>query len=614
MVEGTRRGGTIPQLRTVALVVCLLTLFAQTTVPCAHAQITGGPIIDGAVYGNKEFYPGQTAPLLVVVQNEGYLQSLSGFQTQESLTSQDSLALSASEQYSSAGSSTRASDYKASSTFVNESPGHVTNTVAGSSTGATTVNDASTSASASRSYNGNYQTSTSGGMQVNTLETVPLEATTALGLVCQLTPGDSPVSIVSGDRGMVGSLLSGEAGGGPSGYSAFAVGLYQPIQYWIRIDPDAEPGHYILPLICTYKQLIDDTSYASVDGALFRNKNYIERTEIIPLDVVIMPRFDLVLTNIICTNMVPDTNGIINMTVTNLGNLSVDNAVVFLMTPTLGPPQDEVNYPLQYQLLSYQAYTTQQPREVEQTMLIPVQNSQYLGRMEPGESRSVTFKVSVSNDAESSDIPLSTVVSYTDPWEEQRSSNVQTFGVHVEPRMQFSIDATPIDIKCGRSCVADIALTNNGTELARDAIVRMNALDPFTIAYDTMYLGDVKPGEKRNTTFGIKVKPDAVPGTYYVSLEIKYYDAKDDPHVTKIIRKAITVDPPPTIWDMLMENWLLVAGLIVMLAIALAYAGYRWLKRGKETGMNKGASEGNKEASEGNKEASEGIKEEENTR
>jgi hypothetical protein len=133
--------------------------------------------------------------------------------------------------------------------------------------------------------------------------------------------------------------------------------------------------------------------------------------------------------------------------------------------------------------------------------------------------------------------------------------------------------------------VANLTLTNNGTELARDAIVRMNALDPFTVSYDTMYLGDVAPGENETTSFGIKVKPDAVPGEYYVTLEVKYYDAEDDPHVTKIIRKAIVVFPPPTLLDTATENWPMVLGFALLVLIGITYMGFKWLgKRRKPPG------------------------------
>ncbi len=247
MVAGPRGGDAIPRLKTLALVACLLALLALAAVPSAHAAIVGGPIIDAAVYGNKEFFPGQTAPLFVVVQNEGYLQSLSGFQTQETLLSQNSLAVSAGEQYSSSSSSRQSSELEASSSASNQTPGGVVTAGASGVTDLTTGSDASISASASRSYNNNYQTSADGGVEINTQENVPLEATTALGLVCQLTPGDAPVAVITGDRALVGSLVPGETGGGPSAYSAFSLGLYQPIQYWIRVNPDAKPGHYAPP-------------------------------------------------------------------------------------------------------------------------------------------------------------------------------------------------------------------------------------------------------------------------------------------------------------------------------------------------------------------------------
>jgi hypothetical protein len=583
VVTGTRGGGPIPNLRSAAIAACILALLVLASLPAAHAGIVGGPIIDAAVYGNKEFYPGQTAPLFVVVQNEGYLQSLSGFKSQETLLSQSNLAISAGEQYSSASSSQQSSQSEASSSASNQTDGQVVTAGASGVTDLTTGADASISASASRTYNNNYQTSTLGGVEINTQENVPLEATTALGLVCQLTPGAAPLSVITGDRALVGSLVSGEAGGGPSALSAFSYGLYQPIQYWIQVNPDAKPGHYVLPLVCTYKQLIDDYGYASVDGTVLRNKNYVERTEIIMLDIVIMPRFDLVITNTVCTGMIPDTDGIITMTVTNLGNLSVDHAIAYLTLSTLGPAQDDVNVPLNYQLLSYQAYTMEQPEPVPQTMVVPLQNAQFLGHMEPGESRTVKFTVSISPDAEEGSFPLSAVVSYNDQWDEQKSSNVETFGVCVEKEMRFSIDPGPVEIKCGRSCVANLTLTNNGSEPARDAIVRMNALDPFTVSYDTMYLGDMVPGENESARFGIKVKPDAVPGEYYVTLEVKYYDAQDEPHVTKIIRKAILVLPPPTLIDTIVENWPLALGLVLLVLLGLVYMGYKWLAKKRKT-------------------------------
>jgi hypothetical protein len=559
----------------------LLALLVLAAMPPAHAQVTGGPIIDAAVHGNKEFYPGQTAPLLVVVQNAGYLESLYGFTSHEALFNLEHLRNSASEDISASSTSSLSSQTGASSTFSNQSSGLDLSSQAGWLRDANAQSTASISASQSSTNNNFHLTDTIGGVEHNTLDSVPTEATTALGLVCQLTTGDSPIAVVTGDRGIVGSLEPGQVGGGPNTIYTLTFGLYQPIQFWIRVNPDAKPGHYLLPLVCTYKHLIDDYSCTSLDGMVLRNKRYVEQTVIIPLEIVIMPRFDLAITNVVCKEMVPDTNGYITMTVSNMGNLSVSGAVAFLLQPKLAPPQDEVssNYPLSYELSSFLAFTYQQPEEVPQNMVVPLQNSQYLGDMAPGESRDITFKVSVSKDAEASEFPLSAVVSYHDPWDQEKSSNVKTFGARVQKEMQFDVNADPVEIKSGRFKEASLTLTNRGTEMARTAIVRMNALDPFTVSYDTTYLGDVAPGESVNTTFGIEVKEDAVPTEYYVTMEVKYWDSHNDPHVTKVIRKAIVVLPKPTIWDIIMENWWIILILALLILLGLAYLGYKRLKK-----------------------------------
>jgi hypothetical protein len=299
VVARPRGGDTISHLKVLALAACLLALLALAAVLSAHAALVGGPILDATIYGNKEFYPGQIAPLLVLVQNEGYLQSLSGFKTGGSLISQSSVAASAGEGYSASSSGSRSSDYATTSSSSSRSSGDTENAVATEDVGTTNDNSASITGSANRAYNSNYQTSAGGGVDINTAQGIDLEATTELGLVCQLTPGSCPVQVITGDRALVGSLLPGEVVGGPRAYSAFSPGLYQPTQYWIRINPDVKPGHYLLPLVCTYKQLIDDYEYASVDGTVLRNKNYAEMTNVILLDIVIMPKFDLVINNMV---------------------------------------------------------------------------------------------------------------------------------------------------------------------------------------------------------------------------------------------------------------------------------------------------------------------------
>ena len=122
----------------------------------------------------------------------------------------------------------------------------------------------------SSSYYNYYQTGALGDLEMNTAPTVSIAATTALGLTCRLTTTDCPVELMSSECILCGSLPAGSVGGGPSSYGLLSGGLYQPMQYWIRIAPDAKPGHYQLPLIMTYKRLADDYQYTSVFGPVMR--------------------------------------------------------------------------------------------------------------------------------------------------------------------------------------------------------------------------------------------------------------------------------------------------------------------------------------------------------
>jgi hypothetical protein len=384
---------------------------------------------------------------------------------------------------------------------------------------------------------------------------------------CWLSTGSAPVELVSDPHFVVGSL---------------AAGCVFTMTYIARVSYDAQPGVYALPLTITYKRLADNLELTSAWGPTLTYNNYVEETQTVVVYVVVKQMFNLVVCDVGTDNMVPGGDGIVSVKVCNLGNIEADDAVVYLVPSGIAAPQDYDTSSSDGGIETYDDNLLQAVSKSVQSMVVPEQSSQFLGRMGPGDEKVVDFKVSISPDAEEGDYPVSAIVSYSDQYDVQKSSNLDTFGVHVEPEMKFATDDSPVNIKSGTTMDVKLNLTNTGPLMAKDAIVRMNALDPFVVSYDTLYLGDMAPNQTANTTFGIKVKPDAVPSTYYVTLEVKYYDGNDDPHVTKIIRKAITVLPPPTLLDTLMDNWPLLLGLLAILLIGLIYAGSGYLKRGKK--------------------------------
>jgi len=497
--------------------------------PYLPQTIQGGPIIDASIFGNRELYPGQTTLIQVVIQNSGVLQEAVGYDTPSPYPISITLTVpitngSGSDDLESETTEEPTAQYMGDGGYPS---GYGISELTGA--GAYSITESGVPYYDDFSVNANPGTA--------------IAATTALGVTARLSTAGAPIQLVSGDCVVGGSLPAGS--------------VSPQFTYIVRVDRGAQPGVYALPLTVTYKHLAGEYDFTSAFGSYLTYNNYVQETVTLYVYVVIREAFDLVVTPLDCGNMIPGSDGMVTLKVSNIGGVCAEECVVYLVPSYPGTPQDG---DLSASIV------------VSPSLVLPVQSSQYVGRMDPGDERAVSFTVAVSPDADEGTYPLSALVSYTDAWGKQRSSNVDTFGVPVQKEMKFDVDEEPIAIRCGQSCEATMNLTNAGGETAHDAVVRVNALDPFVVSYDTAYLGDVEPGDMVNTTFGIKVKPDAVPTTYYVTMEVKYYDDEDDPHVTKIIRKAIVVSPPPTLLDKVVENWPLVAGVGIVALIGALYA------------------------------------------
>ena len=527
-----------------------MAMLPHGALPAAHAQdIIGGPEMDASIVGSRELYPGQTVPLQIAVMNKGVLTYALGFTTPSAVSSSTGGSYSYNASASSSSNSYTNAQYAAALGQ------------------ASALQQQYVSQATTQSGSFSYSGAPFGDVELNSGTGLSCGVTTAFGMSCWLSTGNAPIELVSDPHFVVGSL---------------AAGCVFDIPYIVRVSYDAQPGVYALPLTVTYKRLADNLELTSAWGPTLTYNNYVEETQTVVVYVVVRQMFNLAVCDVETQNMVPGGDGIVSVKVCNLGNIDSDDAVVYLLPSGVAAPQDYSSSSSDSGIQQYDDALLSTLSKSAQSMVVPEQSSQYLGHMGPGDQKVVDFKVSISPDAEEGDYPVCAIVSYSDQYGVQKSSNVDTFGVHVDPEMKFVTDDSPVRIKSGTTMDVKLNLTNTGPLTANDAIVRMNALDPFVVSYDTLYLGDMASQQTANTTFGIKVKPDAVPSTYYVTLEVKYYDSNDDPHVTKIIRKAITVLPPPTLLDTLADNWPLLLGLLAILLIGLLYAGSGYLKRGKK--------------------------------
>ena len=186
--------------------------------------------------------------------------------------------------------------------------------------------------------------------------------------------------------------------------------------------------------------------------------------------------------------------------------------------------------------------------------LIPVSSTSYIDSLNAGETRNVTFRLSVSNQA-SEGLHLFYLI-------EEYSVD----GVHD----LISVDEFPILIKSNReefqlisisdNLVPDetgnviIKFRNSGSETLHDAVLELDLSPPLHPAGvssllgitgkpqpSLYYLGTLKPGEEAVARFRIDVDKDAGSGLYPATLRVRYYDANGYQHISTPITVSIKV-------------------------------------------------------------------------
>jgi hypothetical protein len=209
---------------------------------------------------------------------------------------------------------------------------------------------------------------------------------------------------------------------------------------------------------------------------------------------------------------------------------------------------------------------------------IPVDKGSFLGNMKQGDSITTQFKASVSQDAIAKASILHILVKYYN--QNNVPGQIQlTVGVPVEVKSQFEIGTLKVNGKLtpGAQRVIETPIKNASNSQIMDATSRINLVDPFSTApfstsQDTAYLGTLKPGDTGTGKFKISVDSDAVPKSYTVEVQVKYWDSLGNSYTSEAINAVVTVQPTSglQVWMIV----LIVVAVLVVLGI-IAYSRRR---------------------------------------
>ena len=341
---------------------------------------------------------------------------------------------------------------------------------------------------------------------------------TAKQLTATLDAGNAPL-VVKADPQMVGDL--------PASATATAT-------FHITVNKYAAAGTFQLPVMLNYTYLYQ----ANQESDETINYQYKTVNQTINIPITIKPEVQVAVSNVATDGLDAGIEGYVFLTVQNVGSDNGHNAVIRI-------------------------------QQNGQSPIVPTDGSFYVGDYPVGSTVNCTFKAQISSDAQQKTYPLDVLVYYKNYEGDYVDSPIETVGVPVDKKVDFSVTPIAANVTSGANSVITFQFQNTGGTTAYNAAARISAIDPFTSNDDTAFLGTMAPGDIRTASFDVSVDPTATVKQYGLDAEVIYRDSLDNQFTSDPLKANVEVVPTKTV-----VNQLGIPGLVAILLIVLAIAGY----------------------------------------
>jgi len=292
---------------------------------------------------------------------------------------------------------------------------------------------------------------------------------------------------------------------------ALPDGETAPVSFGLTVDGDAEPGTYTLPVNVTYNHTEE------VDPETGRS-NETARGQTLDVTLVVeeTPRFEVV--DVESDPRVGST-GSVGVTLENTGNERANSASVSLTSRNSN-------------LLVGQSAT----------------GSRFVSdAWDPGERRTVSFRVSAARSASQQQYTFDTQVTYENSEGNTRQSRSRSFGVTPEAEQTFSVVSTTDSVEVGDEGTVTLELRNDGPVTVEDATVTVQSSSANIVfgesASANQYVGTWAAGEVRTVAVNATALSDADVRNYTLRATVDYDDRDGDPGESRPV--AFGVRPAP---------------------------------------------------------------------
>ncbi|HJK10312.1 MAG TPA: hypothetical protein O0W98_06515 [Methanocorpusculum sp.] len=292
--------------------------------------------------------------------------------------------------------------------------------------------------------------------------------------------------------------------------SQIAPGQSATLTYRVSVDQYATPGPQTLKVRVVYNELFSVENYGDALGYYWLN----DRVADVPLDVTVRSQVSPEVLDVSCDDISVGTTGFLTLTIKNAGGMDAQNAYASLITSSSG---------------------------ISSTAIVPVESSIFIGDFPAGSTKTVTFKVSVANNAEVNEYPVGLQIVYQDNYGVDQVSSPVIVGVPVDGKVEFKVTNVESSLGPGDKGLIKVTYTNTGNIKVYNAEARLSAVDPFSSNDDSAYLGDMEPGESVVGSYEVTVDSSATEKEYGLNTEIRYYDANDNSILSKSMKAVVDV-------------------------------------------------------------------------
>lgn len=278
-----------------------------------------------------------------------------------------------------------------------------------------------------------------------------------------MSSGDTPIVVESGPR-IIGSVADGQV--------ASAT-------FTIRVPRDVPAGEYTLP--------------TELDYEFTEHANTKSRSVTVEPTVRVDDRARFAVVGTESDVSVGDT-GTMNVTVENVGSAPAIGGTMTLTT-----------------------------RSSAVTIGGSESDARYVGRLAPGERRSVSYEVAISEGADPQSFALAATVDYEDTEGLPRES--PSLAVQLTPRteQEFIVRDVESTLRVGDEGTVRGQVVNQGPETARNAVAVISIDSPNLDPLETEYvLGTLEPGEAASFEYEMETSEAASAGPRQLSMEVRY--------------------------------------------------------------------------------------------